>query len=125
MIRMGAELQKPKINKKIKFPCPCGGKIHWAKEKVVQQGIDCGILDVEICGKCGEMYLPDWSMLEVEKKLKEKGLWGMERKEIKFWKSGKSIVMRLPTKLVHKFGLDNVKKGYVYKEGENRFVIEY
>ena len=112
-------------SKKIRFPCPCGGKIRWAKEKVMQQGVDCGVLDVEICDKCGEMYLPDWSMLEVEKKLKEKGLWGMERKEIKFWRSGNSVILRLPTKMTYEFGLDNVKKGNVYKEGENRFVVEY
>ena len=119
--------QKPMAlkTKKIRFPCPCGGKIRWAKERVIQQGVDCGVLDIEICDRCGEMYLPDWSMLEVEKRLKEKGLWGVERKEVKFWKSGNSVILRLPTKTTHDFGLDNVKKGYVYKEGENRFVVEY
>ena len=80
---------------KIEYPCPCGGKVKWKKEKVIQQGIDCGILDVEICNKCKSKYLPEESMIIVENKLKENGLWGMKRKEIKFWKTGNSIVTRL------------------------------
>lgn len=111
--------------KKIRFPCPCGGKIKWTKERVVQEGIDCGVLDVEICEKCGTKYLPDWSMEIVEGKLKRAGLWGMERKEIQFWKSGNSIVMRLPTKLTKKLSLSKIKKGYIYPEGENKLVVEF
>lgn len=57
--------------KKINFPCPCSGKIRWSKEKVKMNGINCGILDVEICNKCGTQYLPDWSMKIVENKLKQ------------------------------------------------------
>lgn len=113
------------MSKKIRFPCPCGGKIRWTKEKVVQSGVDCGILDVEICDKCGNMYLPDDSMKIVEQKLKEKRLWGTKRKEVKFWKSGNSVIIRLPTEMTHELGLDRVKKGYVYQEGENKLTIEY
>lgn len=65
---------------KIKYPCPCGGKIEWKKEEVVVDGIKCGILDVEYCPKCGEEYLLEESMIMVEKKLKEAGLWEIKRK---------------------------------------------
>lgn len=111
--------------RKIRFPCPCGGKIRWIKERVIQEGVDCGTLDVEVCDKCGNKYFPDWSMEIVERRLKEAGLWGVERKEIQFWKSGKSVIIRLPTKLTHKLGLNNVKRGYIYQEGERKFVVEY
>ena len=70
--------------KKINYPCPCGGKVKWKKDRVIMEGIDCGILDIEICEKCQEEYLSDESMIVVENKLKENGLWGVERKEIKF-----------------------------------------
>ena len=110
--------------KKINFPCPCGGKIQWSKEKVIQDGIDCGILDVETCNKCGTQYLPDWSMEIVENKLKQAGLWGVERKEIKFWKSGNSVITRFPINLVKKLGLDKIKTGFVYREGKNKITIE-
>lgn len=52
---------------KINYPCPCGGHVKWKRERVVQQGVDCGILDIEICPKCGTKYLPDESMEIVEK----------------------------------------------------------
>lgn len=112
-------------DKKLKFPCPCGGKIKWIREKIIQEGVDCGILDIEKCEKCGEEYLPDWSMEVVEKRLSDAGLWGTERKEIKFWKAGKTVVLRLPTELSKKLGLINVKKAYVYQEGQNKLIIDY
>lgn len=107
-----------------KIPCPCGGFIEWKKEKVVQEGIDCGILDIEVCTKCGTQYLPEESMLVVEEKLKQAGLWGIERKEIKFWKTGNAVTIRFPTSTVKKLGLDKVNKGYFYPEGQHKLVIE-
>jgi len=95
---------------KKRYPCPCGGKIKWKKEKFVRDGVDCGILDIEYCEKCGEEYLPDESMEVVEMKLKEAGLWGMERKEIKFWKVGNSVTVRFPVDFVRTLGLDHIKK---------------
>jgi hypothetical protein len=58
-----------------KIPCPCGGWFGFKKDKVVQDGIDCGMLKVEICNKCQTTYLPEETMLVVENKLKEAGLW--------------------------------------------------
>lgn len=110
---------------KIEYPCPCGGKLAWKKERIIKDGIDCGILDVEICRKCGEEYLPDESFEIVENKLKENGLWGVERKEIKFWKTGNSITTRFPIELVKTLGLDKIKKGHIYQEGKNKLAIEF
>jgi hypothetical protein len=110
---------------KIAYPCPCGAKIIWKREKVVQEGIDCGILDVEYCEKCGDEYLPEESMRIVERKLKSAGLWGVERKEIKFWKSGNAVVVRFPADFVKKTGLDKSTQGYVYKDGDHKLAIEF
>lgn len=107
-----------------KIPCPCGGFVEWKKENVVQDGIDCGILDVEVCPKCETQYLPEESMLIVEEKLKKAGLWGVERKEIKFWKMGKAVTVRFPVSIVEKFHLDHVEKGYLYPEGKHKLIIE-
>lgn len=110
--------------KHLSFPCPCGGQVEWKKERVVQDGIDCGILDVEVCTSCFTQYLPDESMEVVEEKLKNAGLWGVERKEIKFWKTGNAVTIRLPTGLVKKLNLGRVDKGFLYQEGKNKLVIE-
>ncbi|MBS3145485.1 hypothetical protein J4414_01655 [Candidatus Woesearchaeota archaeon] len=55
---------------KIEYPCPCGGKVKWKKDEVIVEGVNCGILDVEYCLKCGEEYLPEETMEIVEGKLK-------------------------------------------------------
>lgn len=112
-------MQKPE------FPCPCGGKVKWKRERVVRDGIDCGLLDVEYCEKCGEQYLPDESMEVVEQKLREAGLWGVERRAIKFWKSGNAVTIRLPSSLVKNLGLEKISKGHVYQEGKRKLAIEY
>jgi len=108
---------------KISYPCPCGGTLKWKKERIIEDEIDCGILDVEYCEKCGEVYLPDESLTIVENKLKEHNLWGMQRKQIKFWKSGNAIVIRIPSEISK--DLQKVKTGHLYKEGERKLTIEY
>lgn len=109
---------------KTKIPCPCGGLLELKKEQVLQEGVDCGILEVEVCPKCLTQYLPEESMLLVEEKLKKVGLWGVQRKEIKFWKTGNAVTIRLPTSIVQKFHLSDIDKGYVHMEGKNKLVIE-
>src|SRR3989344_6356196 len=105
-----------------KIPCPCGGILQLKKEKVVQDGVDCGVLDVEMCNKCETRYLPEESMLVVEDKLKKEGLWGVERKEIKLWKTGNTVTVRFPTSMVQ--NADLPEQGYIYREGKRKFVIE-
>lgn len=105
-----------------KIPCPCGGTLQLKKDRVIQDGIDGGILEVEVCTKCETQYLPEESMLIVEEKLKKAGLWGVERKEIKLWKTGNTFTVRFPTSIVQ--NADIPEKGYIYREGRSRFVIE-
>ena len=49
--------------KKINYPCPCGGKVEWKKDSIIVEGVECGVLDVEYCSKCGEEYFPEDSPL--------------------------------------------------------------
>ncbi len=107
------------------IPCPCGGVLEWKKEKVLQSGIDCGIIDVEICKKCKTQYLPEESMIIVESILKKQGLWGHQGKEVKFWKTGNTITIRLPTEFTQELGLLQQEKGTLYKEGPRKFAIEF
>ena len=109
---------------KEKISCPCGGFVEWKKEKVAQDSIDCGILEVEFCPKCGTTYLPEESMFIVEEKLKKAGLWGVERKEIKLWKTGTAVTIRIPTALVKKMNLGQIEKGRLYQEGKHKLVLE-
>ena len=67
-------------------------------------GIDFGIKKVEMCTKCGDIYISDEVYEEVEKKAKDLGLFGLERK-VKVTKSGNSLVLRLPPDIVKFAGL--------------------
>jgi hypothetical protein len=107
---------------KLEYPCPYGGKVQWEKEKVTVEGVDCGILDVEICASCGEQYFPEQTMEVVQDKLKKEGLWGVQKREKLI--SGNSVLLRLPkefTKLLH---LKPDQKVRVYNEGKKRLVID-
>lgn len=109
---------------KINYPCPCGGKIKWKRDKVLVEGIDCGVLDIEYCSKCGEEYFPDETMTVVEKRLKEEGLWGIERKEVNLWKSGGSVLLRIPKDIADKLNLKPYEKVKLYVEGKKKLVID-
>ena len=61
-------------------------------------GIDFGLKPVEVCTKCGEEYISDRVMEEVEKKCKKMGIFGLERK-VKVTKSGNSLVIRIPPEI--------------------------
>lgn len=67
---------------KLSYPCPCGGTLKWKKERIIEEGIDCGILDIEYCKRCGEVYLPGESLEIVENKLKEHSLWVCKEKKL-------------------------------------------
>lgn len=110
--------------KETNYPCPCGGKIKWKRDKIIIDGINCGILDIEYCPKCGEEYLPEKSMEVVETKLKEAGLWGIQRKEANLWKSGNSVVLRIPKDIADKLHLKPDDKVKVYTEGKKKLIID-
>lgn len=104
--------------------CLCGGKIEWKTDKVFVESINCGVFDVEYCTKCNEEYLPEDSMKIVEKKLKEAGLWGVQRKEVNLWKSDNSVLVRILKDIADKLKLKPDEKIILYPEGNNKLIIE-
>ncbi len=109
---------------KIQYPCSCGGKLEWKKDKVIVQGVDCGILDIEYCTKCREEYLSEESMEIVEDKLKKAGIWGVKRKEATLWKSGSSVLLRIPKDIAESLNLKADEKVIIYSEGKKRLIID-
>ena len=109
---------------KLEFPCPCGGKVKWVEKEVRIEGINCGTLDIEFCETCGSEYLPEESMRIVQQKLKEKGLWGVEHRAVSFWKSGNSVVLRVPKKIADVLHLKPAMRAFIHPEGKNKLVVE-
>ncbi len=67
-------------------------------------GIDFGLKKIEVCTKCGDEYISDEVMEEVENKCRDLGIFGLERK-IKVTKSGNSLVIRIPPEIAKFVGL--------------------
>lgn len=111
-------------SEKTRYPCPCGSKVEWTRKEIITEGVNCGTLDVEICPKCKSEYFPEKTMAIIEKKLSENGLWGVERKEISFWKTGNAIVFRIPNKIAGKLGITSKHKAHIYPEGTHKIILE-
>ncbi len=86
--------------------------------------VDCGTLDIEACPKCGEEYFPEESMEIVEKKLKQAGVWGVQRKEVRLWKSGNSVLLRIPKAIADSLNLKPDEKVTIYPEGKRKLIID-
>jgi hypothetical protein len=106
------------------YPCPCGGTTIMQKKNVELRGIDMGVLDIVYCKKCGSEYYPEESMRIIEQKLKAAGLWGTEKSKVTFWKSGNTVVLRIPVKLANALNIKANMKASLYQEGKDKLVIE-
>jgi len=98
--------------------------VEWKKDSIIVEGVECGVLDVEYCSKCGEEYFPEETMEIVEQKLKENGLWGVQRKEATLWRSGSSVLLRIPKDITQQLNLKPDEKVSIYREGKRRLVID-
>ncbi|MBA7517679.1 hypothetical protein ES705_09733 [subsurface metagenome] len=67
-------------------------------------GIDFGLRKGTVCTSCGDEYISDEVWEEIEKKAKELGLFGLERK-VKIRKSGNSLVITLPPDIAEFLGV--------------------
>lgn len=80
------------------YECRCGGKLKKSETNVEFFGIDFGIKSCEVCTRCGEEYIDQEVMKEVEKEIKKRGIFGLER-NIQVTKSGNSLVIRIPPEI--------------------------
>lgn len=53
-----------------------------------------------------------------KKKLKLAGLWGTKRKEATLWKSGSSVLLRIPKDIAETLNLKADEKVVIYPEGK-------
>lgn len=67
-------------------------------------GIDFGLKDAEVCTRCGSEYLDQETMKEIETIVKERNIFGLERK-ISVTKSGNSLVIRIPPEIAEYLGI--------------------
>ena len=106
----------------VKCPICEKGILKKSKESKVFYGIDLGEYPVEKCTKCGEIFTDSNVMREIEKKAKEKGIWGLGKKT-KVTRTGNSLAVRIPKEIADFLKLKEGKEAYIHPEG-NKLVIE-
>ena len=86
------------------YNCKCGGNLKKTKVGVEFFGIDFGLRDAEVCTSCGSEYLDQETMEEIEKEVKERKIFALERK-VKITKSGKPLVIRIPLEIAESLNI--------------------
>ncbi|MFQ6071814.1 MAG: hypothetical protein ACE5KT_03830 [Methanosarcinales archaeon] len=86
-------------------------------------GISLGRYKAEICDNCFESFVDENTMLEIEKKARELGIWGLAKK-IKVVRVGNSLAVRLPTDIVKFMKLHEGKEIFLHPEGTTKITLE-
>jgi len=104
--------------------CPICEKGYLKKGTIdkVMFGVNLGKYPAEVCSKCNESFVDSKSMQKIEDAAKKKGIWGLGTKT-KITKTGNSLAVRIPKKMVDYLKLKNGKEAYIHPEGKN-LVIE-
>ena len=85
-------------------------------------GIYLGEFSAEICTKCKESYTDSITTKKIEEIAKKKGIWGLGAKT-KITKTGNSLAVRIPKKIVKYLKLKNSEEVYIYPE-KDKIIIE-
>lgn len=104
----------------------CGkGYLRPAKVKEEMYGIGLGTYNGEVCDnpECGESYLKAGEMDRMVMRARELGLWGLEAR-VKLGKSGNSLILRIPARLVRFLELEPGRDVFLAPEGKNKLVME-
>lgn len=90
------------------------------KEKMF--GVYLGEFPAEICTKCNESFTDEETTRKIEQIAKTKGLWGLGKKT-KIAKTGNSLIVRIPKKIVDFLKLKEGEEAFIHPE-DHKIVIE-
>mgnify|MGYP001573715769 CR=1 FL=1 len=107
----------------IPYKCNCGGTLKKSHTQVEFFGIDFGIKKCEACTRCGSEYLNDETLDEIEKEVKKRKLFGLE-KQAQITKSGNSLVVRIPPEIVKFSGIKYKEQVRIYPTSKNKIQLE-
>jgi hypothetical protein len=103
--------------------CKCGGKLKKSKTEVEFLGIDFGIQPCEVCTQCGSEYLSQELIEKIEKEVKRRGFFGLERRA-RVTKSGNSLVIRVPKEIAKSLKIDKDTAITIYPTEKRKLIVE-
>lgn len=105
------------------YKCNCGGTLKKSHTQVEFFGIDFGIRECEVCTKCGSEYLSDKALDEIEREVKKRKLFGLE-KDAQITKSGNSLVIRIPPEIASFVEAHYKDRIRIYPMGKSKIAVE-
>ncbi len=104
--------------------CPICNKGKLVRKKVKEYvfGELIGEFPADVCNHCGESFMDEAVVKQIEDIAKKKGLFGLEKKT-KISKSGNSLAVRIPKKISEYLKLKKDTEVYIHPE-RNKLVIE-
>lgn len=104
--------------------CPICEKGTLEKKKIKEYmfGEFLGEFPAEVCIKCGESFTDTATTAKIEERAKEKNLWGLGA-NTKITKTGNSLAVRIPKRLVDYLQLKDGAEAYIHPE-KNKLIIE-
>jgi len=98
------------------------GQLKKGRIKEYLYGVYLGEYPADICSKCNESFTDSATTKQIEEAAKKKGLWGLGGMT-KITKTGNSIAVRIPKKLVDYLKLKPGEEAYIHPEN-NKLIIE-
>ena len=101
----------------MKMKCPVceKGTLKKGKIKETMFGVYLGVFSAEICTKCNESFTDEKTTRAIEEEAKKKGIWGLGKKT-KIARTGNSLAVRIPAKIVDFLNLKEGKEAYIHPE---------
>jgi len=100
----------------------CNSKIVKKQVDFSIYGISLGKFHADVCSGCGEEVFDEKTSNEIDKIIKEKGLWGLDRK-VKIVKIGNSLAVRIPKIISDFLKLKEGNEAFMKPE-KNKIIIE-
>lgn len=105
-------------------PCPlCSGKLTSKTVPYAFAGVNLGMFQAEVCGKCGEAFFTEEASRKIEAASKRAGLWGIGRRA-KIGYSGHSLIVRIPAKLAAAAHLKKGSTVFLQPAGQGKLLVE-
>jgi len=106
----------------MKCPICEKGMLKKTKIKEYMFGIYLGEFPAEACTICGESFTDSETTKKIEEIAKNKGLWKLGT-ATKITKTGNSLAVRIPKKLVDYLKLKDGEEAYIHPE-QNKLIVE-
>ena len=106
----------------LKCPICEKGNLEKSSLKEYMFGIYLGEFMADVCTKCGESFTDSATTRKIEEEAKKKGIWGLSA-VTKITKTGNSLAIRIPKKLVDYLKLKEGREACIHPE-DHKLIVE-